>query len=1492
MLIKDLIHFRDDIFFEGAVQLCWYQKKISLFKLAAENFVFHGPRFHSADDIEPEHVLKDPITLLLSLLSHFTDDEVEESNPFTLTIAGYGSGKSHFALTSALLFGKRNSSSKKKILKNIRDVYEGGANAIDDQLSKLKKSLFVIAIDGMANFNLGQEFVTIVLRQLEIDNIDADHIHALSPRFETAVEFVKRNYENKKNEFRNELPRLSKNSICKKLQERNDSTFESVDNVYLEANGSRIPVQGSQSPQNVLTVLCEKYCGDDGHYAGVVILFDELGRYLEYAAESPNLAGAAALQQMFQGVQDNKERTKFMGFLQYDLRTYLKRFNTEDLQHIKRFTTRFDIAEKLFFSTNLETIFTSLIAKDNLDELQKIIDEHSGLTYWTEQLPLLHTAFPTMKNIDTWNNVDKFYRTIIEGCWPLHPLTTWFLTKQQDIVQQRSALTFVRDIISSIKNKKCIVNNQIKFISVAELVLDSMLSELIAAEEIRGSNTAEILQMLLEKYKAKINRQSKLLLTGVMLLEKFNISRIDREMVDNLLLHITGLSNSAFLEAMKRVVDELGAIEWNDDIYQYELISDAASRAQFKQELRRMQKQLSSDQISDIFQVWAKSQRNLDEIRTNFDQIKHISTKDWIFAATLMDKSNFHNQIERAFKQWRGAIKPDEPKGQVLYLFIEEDADPKDVRKEITKILQSEMQKYKLQAAPLLVIILHYTDNKISEYLKTLYVLDEIFSEEMTAKYNRFIFKEHEQALNSFKELVNEGLLNRDFLTATTEEIPKERFSTICRNIFEKIYTKTIPFPFDGFGSGAGNGPADCATITKTIILRQLNGNWIATQQRRIQNRATNVLVNSWKVLDKNGNISIDSKNGEVAALFKKFEKAHKDDPKRSLGESFRELIAPPYGLNSASAGLFLGIILGTDNPPRNIQLDDNPTTFKDWLKEIYPSGADKYYFNLDVLDRTYIHYLSMDAFGRWRNIFHELRAETIYQDIETAWLKIEEERKTDPFPESLQPSYELCESLGRDAISKMGNYRSHTNRWEQILDDISDHFSMKVSLEIGCELSNFRAEITNHPYCWSKTQKSKIVDCIKYLKEEIKPKIDPWMNTNVCKSPADVVVFSQGLSDAAKSLQLIGLSRESKNLLEYRDQEIKKATQREKYELLIQHAESYIKSVSTTSTRVCELKSQISIGDTQLKALKESKEGLGEAYANQLIIEISDRQAHFKELMNTHLATLRQVETEIPSVLDDLSKSRDITKSLCDIFDGSGENETLVRKLWSQIDYIYRDLTPWDQVDVTPESLERMIDKKLQQKIAKTKEYIMKENIKSTWHLDKVYTTITNNLVERIRKKSEEWMESNFPSKIEVKSLNTKGCKEIYKLIDDMPAYLDQTAREKLQSVANKIENRLNEIQEIEQHEKEMTWLDELEEKTREVSNLSKGECIAILRTVEKPSDQLSPQGLTKADQISRSLQCRLDELDFDSILNRIEELTEDRKKELFDLLSNRYKF
>lgn len=98
MRFDEILSFRSDLYFEGAVQADWFYNP-SQSKKVSESFVFHGPQNHAVTTEEVGYRnLIDTASFAQKIVEKL-EDSGEHDNPFTLAIAGYGTGKSHLAVT-------------------------------------------------------------------------------------------------------------------------------------------------------------------------------------------------------------------------------------------------------------------------------------------------------------------------------------------------------------------------------------------------------------------------------------------------------------------------------------------------------------------------------------------------------------------------------------------------------------------------------------------------------------------------------------------------------------------------------------------------------------------------------------------------------------------------------------------------------------------------------------------------------------------------------------------------------------------------------------------------------------------------------------------------------------------------------------------------------------------------------------------------------------------------------------------------------------------------------------------------------------------------------------------------------------------------------------------------------------------------------------------------------------------------------------------------
>jgi hypothetical protein len=1488
MKIGEIVNFQSENFFEGAVQLRWANDRPEQAKKAAEAFIFHGPRYHAASDAESDGIeggyrLKDSASFVSDLLSSVHAGlEEKEVNPYWLVVAGYGAGKSHLALTCASLLGDPLCDISSNIVENINQVDADIANKVGTDLAKLNKPVLVLTLDGMAGFHLGNALSQAVLSQLRKYNIDTGAISALSPRFQTAEQFVERNFSFREGSFASRLNGKSQEEICSLLRNNDEAIYTEVDALYVEANGVPIPVQGQESAQELINTLCEVYCGLDGAFSSVVILFDEFGRYLEYAAERPLLAGDAALQQLFQGVQDNSNKVRFIGFIQYELKAYLKRFGSADLRQLQRYITRFDSAQKWYLSTNLETIFAHMIGKKQA-ELANVwaATKADGLAHKTWEIMSL--SLPAYKNYPVWADAERFNRVISQGCWPLHPLATWFLTRQKDVVQSRSALTFIKETIERISSEPALVNGTLRSVSAAELILGGMLPEMIAAEHETGSVVAETLQLLLEKFSAHLTQEQRLVLAGVAILEKIRVGKQNQVNMDRLLCEATTLPQELLSKAVIGLSQDTGAIEWNTDLGQYELIADASTRGQFQQWLRKQQSKLTVDAIRDLFVRRGPADIGLTDINTDFSSKNDISTQEWRFEAQFAHSQIIEKIIQRAFQEWDQALTPTDAKGKVIYVYLHGDENIPDIDRVVNTIFKSELTKRKLTVAPIWVIGLLDEDDNLATHLGRLHLYSEQMSSDERERFRRFVPEETERSQIALKDNVNDALKRRLFWIAGYVDIPAGRIKSLAEAIFKSVYPKVMPFPFDGFASSSGGGAADCAQLTRSLIAQQVDGSWMQAQPKRLQNRASTILVKGWQVLNTKGNL-IDPKESKVKVVFDWLQEIHQESPNRYLLTSYKALIAPPYGMNASSAGLLLGLMIGSASPPKRLESNKKLISSSDWVNRAFPVRQGKHFFDQLILEKTTLRFLSEGAESIWRNLLNKWESEVNYEEIIKLNQEADQLKRVDPIPEVLEGTYLYLRDRADKVILSLSEATSRLEQIELDMQRAERQNNVDQLLRAGRNLIKKRNDFEGAGY-WPE----KIIRDYELVAAEVRqmvlPTLGNWISRQSCNSAIQVSGFRHKMGMAVESLVLLGFAAEATALEGQVNHSIAQVEARQKFAMTLAESEDYPRQpLPTESLSVRDLRDAVTLGDNLINAVEAAHTVLNPHEISARVDAIKVYQSKVKVMLKRQTDQLGGFFGLLLEKEDDLHASLAKANRMRGIFVGTSD-EVEVTDIIFQLEYILKDINGWECVDINPESLQDILLQQVQRQARELSELLETKEIDPAWDINAIYHALVKERVDSIRKKSSDWIEGREKLLSGIDSLALNECDVLEKDLMSPPAYLSTEHVLKIEKYQRVSHERVMKLREEVRHSTIKLWQLPFLELT-DVDGMTKYGIEVLLKDLNNPPVELTSEEKNSLTSIEEVLTSSLDQKSVNEIISRIERLSVNAKTEIFDFL------
>ena len=165
--LSNVVKFDISRLFNGAIDVDWIISDPEKAKLVSESFVFHGPTYHGVSQkavAETGHHLIDSASFFRNVLDGLTNDS---GQPFSLAIAGFGSGKSHIAITLTQLLESPDRQLQNKIIENISLADCTIAEQIRKLQTKLAGKTLVITLNGMNNFDLSAEIISQVKIKLQ-----------------------------------------------------------------------------------------------------------------------------------------------------------------------------------------------------------------------------------------------------------------------------------------------------------------------------------------------------------------------------------------------------------------------------------------------------------------------------------------------------------------------------------------------------------------------------------------------------------------------------------------------------------------------------------------------------------------------------------------------------------------------------------------------------------------------------------------------------------------------------------------------------------------------------------------------------------------------------------------------------------------------------------------------------------------------------------------------------------------------------------------------------------------------------------------------------------------------------------------------------------------------------------------------------------------------------------------------------------------------------
>lgn len=1122
-----MVVFREDLIFNGAVQLSWFESNRNKANKAAEHFVFHGPQYHGISKDDANHGLVDTATFTSGIIERLSFKETE--NPFLLAVAGYGTGKSHLAVTIAALLEQPYSKTAEIIIENLCMADQEIGNDVRAMFNGKIQPFIVIALNGMQDFNLENEIIRQVYVALKREGLDTSILESLRPRFETAIRFCENYFEIHRKDFLESFgSKCTSASVIKLLQARNEEAYKKVNDIYRKGMGSAIPVREAEDLGRFLRVAKDTYCGPNKPFAGILIIFDEFGRYLEFSVHKPQVAGLGSLQKLFEAVQTTSDGVFMVGFIQYEIQAYIARIAPELRVDLERYVERFHNAQTVRLSTNLETLLANLLEKKNL-ELHH--DPQGSVLESPQALQLsMKSWLPEMKNHSIWNEEEAFARVIYEGCWPLHPAATWLLYKLASIgrlLQQRSALSFVADAYNRFENRQVDYG---MWIWAVDLCNDAMVDEFLTSEDYGQPGIAHKYEGALSKYETDLKRRHKRVLKAVLLAVKIGI-RSSEGGYERIISLFSGLDFEVTSEAMHYLEDEYGILAWNPQLKQYEILGDAVSRRVFTEYVSNRVKNISQAQRADIFaQKMAEwnEKWNLKLFNLSYGSRYEISTRDWDYRVNYANPLTLSNQLENMVKQWRDGIKVDDEKGILVYCYVGPRSSIELMENKAKAVIKDVCQKQKItDGCPIAIILIDDNDGYLGESLADYMVLEQL-SEAEVQKFGNFVEARKKQLDKVIQDTFVKLVATRTTVFGDEQQIEGERLGEQLTSLFENLYTKVIPYPFDGFAAVHGNARPDCKTFTGDLFLGNLDNERIAQYNPQQRNRAVSVIKNSWGAIDADGSVRQIPSNKNIAEIFEGLDEVLERKQRMNLGGQVRRICKPPYGCNIASAGMLIALFIGARKDSINSYKDQKKVSIEDWLSTAFKNNL----LAESVLDSTEIILVSeMDA-EKWERTLEKWENETTYTGRINYYNEVRNLEHKREIPQALFYRYKWMMDKYEEAKERIQDWENRVNRSKKLVQAGEKRKDARYSIRAALNLLQIKKEMEDKIE-WDAEQRSIVESHLNDTLYKRIPGIFPvWLAELRLENIEEAALFRKDIQTTMKDLNNLGLQEESALLI------------------------------------------------------------------------------------------------------------------------------------------------------------------------------------------------------------------------------------------------------------------------------------------------------------------------------------------------------------------------
>ena len=819
----------------------------------------------------------------------------------------------------------------------------------------------------------------------------------------------------------------------------------------------------------------------------------------------------------------------------------------------------------------------------------------------------------------------------------MSPYAVWllyYLTAAGRHLQERSALSLLANVIEKYQERPAEKNGQAYELSASDLWSEELLQEFIASEESGQQGTiAHSYATVLAKYGSQLNNNQIALLRSIVLAVKLGMSVSSRDDATSALSRLSIIAIYDSENALNKLQNEYNVIEWDDSFHQFDILGDAVPRTHFLAFLRQRVASAYDEQgKADLFvsriSEWCDSIKDLE---CDFAEMNSITTKEWRYQYVTSNLNMLPTHIKFAAENWRNALSVSEPRGTIIYCYVELSQETEKIEADTSKLLRRVAKEMGQFCLPIMLVLIVDENAQLCRIMAELAVLSDLTNEQDKARFGNLIGAHEEKIKKLLADYIEKSIRERRYVTGLRTPLEAGRLGRVGTELFSSVYGNPMPFPFDGFSTTRGNAADSCMELTTDLLNGRLDYESCSSKPPKVRNRALAVLKEKWQCFGRDGSVTLPKHSAARSLVQAWKRKLDADDRQFFIADELRAACLPPYGANLASAGLLLGIFFA---PRRNnvLVVDSHGTQLDvgQWLQnDIFRSKL----IDLGKIAGTELINIG-NISAEWERLLEDWEQAEIYREIVQYYSQARKLKERVPIPPLLSYKYIHLEEIADRAVQEIKKVEDKSDKsWDKI--DKGYHHGNASLLSWGAaDLVHLRDNMEAQIPVWQSEDIRNIDIEIGKARQMVIYVFPEWLTSQTLRTdnPDEVGKFKHHLGTmTCNNLKLVNLEDEAKALKERVDLQIRNSqTQAEAYRL-VQEVDSWLTEHSEVLriVRVAEIRTLLKPGQEFARKLQ----GLARRVSLPELDDVRTRLSSFTSELKKVEADLMKRATKLQPV-------------------------------------------------------------------------------------------------------------------------------------------------------------------------------------------------------------------------------------------------------------------